>query len=67
MEAQRQTASSPEQARHPIIIASEIPKERINIMARPVLAAVMEAFKDPAIAKEYEVWKAERDARLGKK
>lgn len=47
-----------------IIDASLIPKERLEIMARPLLASVRKAFEDPAFAADYERWKAERDARI---
>ncbi len=42
------------------IDAGRIPQERIDSMARPVLAAVRKAFEDPATAKDYEKWLAER-------
>ena len=44
--------------------AKRIPQERIDAMARPVLAAVRKAFEDPATAKDYERWLAERAAKL---
>ena len=40
-----------------IQIATErIPRSRIDAMARPVLAAVRDAFEDPKIAAEYKEW-----------
>lgn len=42
----------------------EIPQERIELLARPLLAAVRRSFEDPAVVAEYERWKAERDARI---
>jgi len=38
------------------IKTTEIPQERIEAMARPVLAAVRDAFEDPKIAAEYKEW-----------
>nr|DAM37322.1 MAG TPA: hypothetical protein [Caudoviricetes sp.] len=49
------------------IQAQKIPKERIEIMARPVLAAVRAAFEDPAIQAEYIAWLAARKARTAAK
>lgn len=46
------------------IEAKQIPQERVDAMARPVLAAVRKAFEDPATAKDYERWLAERAAKL---
>lgn len=46
------------------IDAERIPQERIDSMARPVLAAVRKAFEDPATAKDYEKWLAERAEKL---
>lgn len=46
------------------IEANRIPQERVDAMARPVLAAVRKAFEDPATAKDYERWLAERAAKL---
>ena len=45
----------------------EIPQERIELLARPLLAAVRRSFEDPAVVAEYEQWKAERDARIQQK
>lgn len=49
------------------ILAAEIPQERIEIMARSVLAAVRAAFEDPATKAEYAKWLAERRAKKGAK
>lgn len=46
------------------IDAERIPQERIDSMARPVLAAVRKAFEDPATAKDYEKWLTERAEKL---
>lgn len=46
------------------IEVKRIPQERVDAMARPVLAAVRKAFEDPATAKDYERWLAERAAKL---
>ena len=46
------------------IEAKRIPQERVDAMARPVLAAVRKAFEDPDTAKDYERWLAERAAKL---
>ena len=43
--------------------AEKIPQERIDSMARPVLAAVRKAFEDPATVKDYQTWLAERVKR----
>lgn len=43
--------------------AKRIPQERVEAMARPVLAAVRKAFEDPATAKDYEKWLAVRAAK----
>jgi len=49
-----------------IQIATErIPRSRIDAMARPVLAAVREAFKDPETAREFTQWLANRRATKG--
>ena len=42
------------------IDAEKIPQERINAMARPVLAAVRKAFEDPETRKDYENWLEKR-------
>jgi len=47
------------------IKTTEIPQERIEAMARPVLAAVREAFKDPETAREFTQWLANRRATKG--
>lgn len=39
-----------------------IPKERLEILARPVLKAVRAAFEDPQFRAEYEDWLAKREA-----
>jgi hypothetical protein len=44
--------------------AKLIPQERVEAMARPVLAAVRKAFEDPATAKDYEKWLAARAAKM---
>ena len=67
MEGQKSKGGNYTEPRRPVIIAARIPQERVDIMARPVLAAVRKAFEDPAIAAEYELWKAKRDARIGQK
>lgn len=46
------------------IDAGRIPQGRIEAMAKPVLAAVRKAFEDPATAKDYEKWLAERAEKL---
>lgn len=42
------------------IVASKIPQERINGLARPLLERVAEAFKNPVFAAEYEEWLTKR-------
>lgn len=49
----------------PTVDAKRIPQERIEAMARPVLAAAREAFKDPEIAREFTQWLAKRRATKG--
>lgn len=42
------------------IDAEKIPQERIDSMARPVLAAVRKAFEDPETKKDYKRWLEKR-------
>ena len=42
------------------IDAKKIPKERVETMARPVLAAVRAYFDDPKNQREFEEWLAKR-------
>lgn len=42
------------------IDAKQVPQERIDSMARTVLAAVRKAFEDPQVAADFEIWKAAR-------
>lgn len=42
------------------IDTEKIPQERINAMAKPVLAAVRKAFEDPETRKDYESWLKKR-------
>lgn len=42
------------------IDAEKIPQERINAMAKPVLAAVRKYFEDPETRKDYESWLKKR-------
>lgn len=49
----------------PTVDAKRIPQERIEAMARPVLAAAREAFKDPETAREFTRWLADRRTKKG--
>lgn len=42
------------------IDAERIPQERVEAMAKPVLAAVRKAFEDPETRKDYESWLKKR-------
>ena len=42
------------------IEAERIPAERILQLARPTLAAVRQAFEDPAVVADFEAWKKAR-------
>lgn len=42
------------------IDTERIPQERIDSMARPVLAAVRKAFEDPETTKDYKSWLEKR-------
>lgn len=42
------------------IDTEKIPQERINAMAKPVLAAVRKAFEDPETMKDYKSWLEKR-------
>lgn len=46
------------------IDAKRIPQERVDAMARPVLAAVRRAFEDPETVKDYESWLAKRATKM---
>lgn len=48
------------------IEAEKIPQERINAMAKPVLAAVRKAFEDPETRKDYESWLEKRATKQTK-
>lgn len=48
------------------IDTEKIPQERINAMAKPVLAAVRKAFEDPETRKDYESWLKKRATKQTK-
>ncbi len=48
------------------IDAERIPQERIDSMARPVLAAVRKAFEDPETMKDYKSWLEKRATKQTK-
>lgn len=48
------------------IDTQRIPQERIDSMARPVLAAVRKAFEDPEIMKDYKSWLEKRATKQTK-
>lgn len=48
------------------IDTERIPQERIDSMARPVLAAVRKAFEDPETRKDYESWLEKRATKQTK-
>lgn len=48
------------------IDTEKIPQERINAMAKPVLAAVRKAFEDPETRKDYESWLEKRATKQTK-
>ena len=48
------------------IDTQRIPQERIDSMARPVLAAVRKAFEDPETMKDYKIWLEKRATKQTK-
>lgn len=48
---------------NPLIRAEDIPRQKLEKLAAPLIRIVAEDLKDPKIRAEFEAWKAKKGAR----